>query len=177
MDYIIEDEEVIDSNGNTVKRMRLVPCPPTILYPETMQKITDEIQKMLDAEERRVSIFNGEYPCVIQDGRTDIPWDINIREEKFTWMMVKNGHEMKIIFMFSGGRTSIKKQSIWRQGSCEFSEKGDWILPKIVMCFFGGKKCVWVGREKYAELMTEQEYKKTQKGFRAAGASFYGKRI
>ncbi len=123
------------------------------------------VENVIKKEEKLKFNFGDEVKCVIQYGCVRIPWDFDVINDQFTWMIIKNGHKMKIIFTFSDCYFDIKDHNVWRQGKCEFSEYGDWILPNIVLCFLKEKSCVWVGREGFAELMTEREYKRTQKGF------------
>ncbi len=167
MDYIIENESSVDSYGKPVERIKLVPCRSSKMSPEMEETLLEELEKYFEKENKKMSTFWGEFRCLIQHGRIHMPWDIDIINDRFVWMLIKNGHEIKIVFTFHDYSIDVNARDIWRQGDCEFSETGDWIMPQIALCFVKEKSCVWVGRAGFAELMSEREYQKMIGDFNA----------
>ncbi len=160
MEYIIEKESSVDSDGKPAEKIKLVPCRSSKMSPEIEETLVKELEKHFEKEDKMRSAFLGIFACKIQNGRLRIPWDIDTHNDRFVWFIVKNGHEIKIVFTFSDHSIGVNDGDIWRQGDCEFSETGDWILPKIALCFIKEKNCVWVGSRGFAELMSEREYQK-----------------
>lgn len=124
------------------------------LSPELQKKVEITIEKYLNKK----SAFIGEYKYDIQNGCIHIPWNIDIVNDKFIWMSIKNEQKEKIIFTYEDCNINTDNCVVLQQEFCVFSESGEWILPKKILDLYGCTTCVWIGCSAFAELMSKQEY-------------------
>ena len=121
--------------------------------PEFQEAIRIELEKEL-----KMNVFAGVFVCDIENGRIRIPWNIDVSEEQLIWLLIKTDKKEKIVVTYSKDYTDKEDCEVLKQGTCELYENGDWILPDPVLNVIGCERCVWVGRSRFSELMSERDH-------------------
>lgn len=137
-------------------------CNVDICYKsETDKRIVDMIMK----EFCRMNAFLGEFRDTVKNGHVRIPWNIDVVSEPFIWLLIADDQRERIVFTYADYCAPTEGCSILKQGSCEFSESGDWILPDTVLTRIGNDTYVWVGYGEYAMIVSEQAHEEARDEF------------